>query len=582
MSVESALREKPGFASLSPSDQAHALQLARDQDGANQASLGGWKEGMDRDIPGFRPYLEAGAQGLLDIPRGIAGLASAVMHPMDTASSIVGLADPATGPQKILSALSPTLGTLASGNLPSGPDVVREAVGTGGSILLGKLLPELSLKGVKAGAEHIPGAQAALHEMAIPEARAVATDIHPGQPAIAGAFKAAEAAGAPPIWMGNFRKTARTLLRRELTLGKASRDQRVVDAMRSFLTDTRQGWGPDKWKAELDRMGAQLGGIGGTEGLSRVHDKQIRTLQRAMYQDVEAAQVSKEVSPAVPAQRVYQQVGGVGPPQWVDIPPQPALHGPSAATPDSLGQASLWQEAQRLARRGHASDELGAMIDKSISLVSDQRPSINVNKALQKIDQQLELAKRGGGPGVKKAKRFVGSFAPGELEQIRTKLDEIGGDLPRIPVGRGAAHGSGGYILRAVLGEIGGEMVGHPAIGTAVALGLPELIAKAAMSDTGRALIKRASKIDPKVGPLFQSTLAAGLRTQIPAGHPQVTPPIADRAPAILSASKAGLIPGPQALREQATERGAMSRGDRSQLLKILPPPPLPTPPAIR
>lgn len=481
-------------------------------------------------------------------------IAAALQHPVESAT-------------RAAQAMAPMPETLkyvlgAIGGDPTGikPPSLETVAGEAGQLTAQELLgaaPGLLKRGVRAGARHLPGAAVALHEQAIPRVEAVAREGRPPEAAVREAFKAASPVGVPAIWMGNLRRTARKLLQREMRLGPSSRDTAAIATLRGFLDDSHAGWTPQQLKAEIDRMGARIGSVTGVEGLSRVRDKHLKALQRALYKDIDEGLVATERVPGKPADRVW--VRG----QWVDVPavrpkygPTRALlggtagprgpetiemmpvgrsrrpgvpPGPSPATAATQDWTQSWREAQRLARRAHGFDELESMVNRPgvISVVGDQYKSLNINSVLREIDKQQRLAKQVSGPGVKRAKRFVRSFNPGELEAIRAKFDEIGGDLPRIPVGRGAAHGSGGYILKGIAGEVLSMLIGHGTeqYGWMVGIAVPDLISRAVRTEAGRAAIKYASKLDPKVGPVFQHTLATMLRTQMALDQqPQAAP----------------------------------------------------------
>lgn len=527
--------------------------------------------------------------------RDARALYAAAQHPLTTAGQVAGAVAPMPETLRYL------LGAIAGGAMGSPPltsappatTVAREAGQLVASEVLGRA-PGLVKRGIRTGVRSLPGASVALHEAAIPEVEAVARTGRPPKELVEQAFAAASGADVPAIWMGNLRRTARKLLQREMQLSPGSRDAQIVSRLRNVLDDSSAGWRPEQLKAELDRMGARLGGVAGVEGLSRVQDKHLRALMRALYKDIDEGLVARERRPARPPDRVWVPQSG----QWVDVPGVPAKYGPvrpkraiggvaagrgaqtiemesvqrpgqpaqpagpAAATAATKEWSRAWTEAQRLARRAHGFDELESLVNRPgvISVVGDQYKSLNINGVLRNIDRQLRLAQQVSGPGVKRAKRFVGSFNPGELETIRAKFDEIAGDLPRIPVGRGAAHGSGGKIVRTIistlLGEHIGEAVGHPAIGLAVGVALPDLIAMATTTPSGRAAIKFASKIDPTVGPVFQHTLAGLLRAKpqasaelmpspSPTPLPVPGPTTSDPNKLLYSIIQSGLMPAP-------------------------------------
>lgn len=459
-------------------------------------------------------------------PRDARAIAQALQHPVDTATRAYEAFTPET-----LKFILGAVGGDPTGIQPPSPKTVAREAGQLTTQELAGRAPGVVKRGARYLGRHIWGAPVALHEMALGDLERTMQAIKPSEEAVPRAFAEAAAVDAPPIWMGHLRKAARSILEYERGINPKGRVTPIMEAAQSLLDDSGTGWSPEKWKRELDRMGARLGGIGGTEGLTRVHNKEIGQLMEAMYRDIETGRVAVQRKPAIPPSRVYKQVGGSGTSpganatmfQWVDEPGTPAQYGPSKPSPETIERAKKWSEAQRLARRRHGFNDLESMVNKPgvISVTGDQYKSLNINGVLREIDRQIRLAKQPRGVGVKRAKRFLGSFEPGELQAIRAKLDEIGGDLPRIPIGRGAPHGSGGYLLRAVIGETIGQAAQHPALGVAAGIAVPEMISRAVRTAPGRAAIKFASRIDPSVGQKFQQTLAALLRSQMQAAQPQ-------------------------------------------------------------
>ncbi len=283
--------------------------------------------------------------------------------------------------------------------------------------------------------------------------------------------------------------------------------------MRNFLKDSRAGWTYDKYKSEIERLGATLGSTSGEEGLSRVHAAEVKRLLSAMHGDIEAGNVSVVRRPAVPPQRVYQNG------RWVDIPGRQARYGGGPATQQTLETAELYAKARKLARREHAINELGDMVTKSRTPVGDQYVSWNTNRILKTIDRKIEAAANPRAPGHKRAARFVGSWEPGELLGLRQKFEEIGQGVPAIPVKKGGAHGSGGYVVRAMLGELGGLTVGHGPLGRVAGILAPEATARVVMTPWGRGVVKRAARANPNVSPFQQYLLGTATRANSPQGQ---------------------------------------------------------------
>lgn len=580
----------------------------------NQAaplSAGGWQQGMDRDIPGFRPYLEAAAGGLADIPRGMANM---VMHPVQTSSAVLDALK--GGPQETLGLVSPTLRTLTRGQLPSGPDVVREAANVGGSMLLGKLLPELAVKTAKNVTRVLPGASVELNALAEPKIEALAQSLRPPPGAASDAYAALKTGlGDVKVYMGNFRQKLLDLLQQENAKLPGDQDHAWMDYLGTQYDATKEGLPFEQLHVAQQELGKSLGSFQSTsagarpgavtKGGPREYAKQLGQLREALDADSAAAKPIVIQQPAVAPDRQYSMPAQGNPTsgQWIDTPGAPPIIGPGVATADMLEKHPLWLAARRLHRQDMAATGLQEAVVKALGVGGEGWTSVGgINRLIKNIRASQKLAAIGS----KSDTLWVNSFEPGEVNRIVDTLRSIKREVPALPKGSGVVTGSSKVNPRLFFGGIAGlgigELLGHGTpmareMGAMAGAAVPELIARGLMTEPGRRAVRAVMQIDPTAGPVFQQTLAAALRgtsardpqttTPMPSfAAPPPAPPLAPmstRAPQILSASKAGLIPGPQALREQVTARGSgVSRADRAQLLKVLPPPPLPAPPAIR
>ena len=175
-----------------------------------------------------------------------------------------------------------------------------------------------------------------------------------------------------------------------------------------------------------------------------------------------------------------------------------------------IEQTTSWKQAQAVARRQFAGEELAEQINKAVGVSGEAFSSANVNRVIKWIDQQ-ERAATLGHPE-RKAKVFVESFAAGELREIKSSLAEIGQNLAALPTMRGTPVGSAQRVLHYALGELGAKGLGYPGLGGIAGVASGELISRALQSTSGRAFVRQAMKIHPVTSPEFNATIAAWLR----------------------------------------------------------------------
>lgn len=486
------------------------------------------------DLPGLKQInefgkgmVQGGTETVKSIPQIPGAIAGAMRHPIEQGPALLQGMIPA--PETLKYILGAVGGDPTGVTPPSASTMGREAGSLVTSQLLGEAVPRIAKGAARSIVRDLPGAQVELHSLAIPRAREVPEAIRPTAGAVKQAYDDLAALGNPTLHMGEFRRVASDILAQEEKL--ANPDAGMIRTLTNYLKDSENGWGFEKVKTEAEHLGADIGQIstnrgatttGTPQGPNRIYDAKLRRLLDAMHDDVDAAKPhvhgSYEAGTRPTRPGTPPEIPGAGP--NTDML-RTGGAGAAQPTEQTVAVADQWKRATRLARRDFAANGLARMIEKGITVTGDQHSSLNVNPVIKELERARALAKID-----KKAKLFVGSLEPGELDQMISTLKDIGKNLPRIPPMSGAITGSSQRVMRGVvgagLGSVAGEMLGGNLGGQLGAMGgvvAPEIIAQAMMSDSGRALVRTAMKIDPTVGPVFRNTLAAFLRTQSNPAH---------------------------------------------------------------
>ena len=401
-----------------------------------------------------------------------------------------------------------TLQDLTTSILNRDPMPVQESIARSVEAAGSVLLPDWAVRSTKAAAKfavrELPGAAVGLHEIAIPRAEALPAEIRPTSGAVNAAYAKLDAMGNPKVSMGPLRKTALEILTAEEIATKPNTD--IIAQARRILDSSAEGWDWRYAQDETRRLGEQIGNIQKNKGERLTETKRLYAGIR------ESMDQGKVIVVEAPAERGYaasqERDPSTGRPLIPARAAVPAQVSVNPATAETIAKSLAWKEAQWTARRNFAADELADMVNRSITPVGESHPSLNVNKIIKEIDQ-AQRASNLSTPD-KDAKRFVGSFTPGELEGIKSSLREIGANLPKIPAIPGTPVGSSQRFLHYALGgAIGGTTGGMVAIISA------EMISQALMTSPGREFVKSAMRIYPTVSPEFVQVMGAFLRTNI-------------------------------------------------------------------
>lgn len=451
----------------------------------------------------------------------------------ESAASLLPMRETATGVAKAVAQGDPS-------QLPPIEKVTEEATEFG----LSQALPNVLAHGAsKVGkfliSDVIPGTAPELHSLAIPHLEAVPERYRPTQSALDAAKADLATLGNPRVAMTNTQSAVQAMLRDELRMSNP--DAGWMSTLENLRRTSQRGWDFDQLKLEAEDIGGQLkqikerGGAKpteGTRGAARARDADLRRLLAAIHADANAMKMEAptyaftgEVPTGMgqPTARALESTAVVPAQPTVRTAGEPDIEMQRVGTKDLGTVGEKWNAVSRLYRRDYAANALGRMIADNISVVGDQFDSINVNP----IIRELRRAQRKQGYD-SAAKLFVGSFEPGELNDIIDTLKQIGGKLPRIPPGRGVITGSSQVVLRAAIGEAVGMAAGHPGAGWLGGIIGAELLGQAMMTEPGRAIVRAVMKWDPHFGPAARNTVAAFLRSQI---TPDVEPDLKQPTP---------------------------------------------------
>jgi hypothetical protein len=286
---------------------------------------------------------------------------------------------------------------------------------------------------------------------------------------------------APKVSMAETISTVDKLLKKEATL--AYPDKAFVKILNNFKNKTTNGMSFGDIQNNVVDLGEKIGQMAQLKG-TRLNE--MNELFSALHRDAASG---------VPIQ----------------VPGAPPVSGALQA------KSQIWDTARMLARRNFAANDLNKMFEQAISTVGDGYTQVRTNQVVSKIEDMMKLAKQD-----KRARLFVESFQPGELESIVDTLKSIGKEAPTVPPKAGTPVGSSGRWVESSVGGLTGAAVGgiagHPGLGAMV--GAPagvlasNLIGKAMMTETGRSLVRRAMTPTGTISPQGAALIGAYLKSQ--------------------------------------------------------------------
>lgn len=401
-----------------------------------------------------------------------------------------------------------TLGGLLRGQVPTATQIGEEAGGLATAVAIPRVVGGAAKRISRAAVKEIPGAGVELHALAIPQAEALAARMQPGMESVRAAYRASKRSGNPQLDMSRLRQVAQEVLEHERAATKPRGD--LISQAENILKTSEEGWDWRHATSEVRRIGEQQRAIKKIEGEV---PKELTDLYSALRESLEDARPLIVVEPARRTQAAGRITDEQGRPLIPAQGARAAVTEIGETTPQMAAQTATWLRAQKTARRQFAGEELADRINAAVGRSGEDFSSFSVNRISKWIDQQ-ERAARLGHPDTK-ARRFVQSFEGGELQDIKATLHEISRNLAALPTTRGTPVGSSQRALWAALGGLVGETVGIKGApfgaGGAVGIVLSEAISRGMQTGPGRALVRRAMKIDPSVGPLFTAIVYGGL-----------------------------------------------------------------------
>lgn len=331
-------------------------------------------------------------------------------------------------------------------------------------------------RGTKLAVRKAPGAGVELQEMAASQAAELAKRLTPEQAEIRAAFQAVEKMGNPTLRVDNLRKVAGDIIAHE---GGASRPNTALIAQAQKILDTSaDGWSWQRATSEVRRIGQQLGE---SKKVTGEIPKELDDIYTALRTDVDVAK------------------------------PAPGFVGAHPA--EGIAQSRAWGRAQKIARRGFAAEELANQINQATGVAGEGFVSFNPNRVVKWIEQQQRAASLAHGN--KSAKRFIESWKPEELADIKRTLREIKKNMGVLPPAGGTPVGSSRNLLRgAVGGGAAGAMGGDIASGAVIGVVGLEMISKLLQTQGGRAFVRRTMQVRPVTSPAFNQAAAAWLRAE--------------------------------------------------------------------
>lgn len=345
--------------------------------------------------------------------------------------------------------------------IPGSGAAINEMAAEQAAQIPGKLAPERTMQGImKLVGLKNPGANTSAVQQAImAKLPQLAQDpnVKVSQVLYGLADDLAKQAGGPiKINSGNIKAATTKLLDKEAKMGGSTASAEIRALAQEFDDLTKQGTGVpfDVLYARLQRLNGQVGGAKG-EDLGAY-----KLLIGAIEDDIEAS--------------VKASAG--------HMPPAQAFRAAQAAWKNEKG-ASAIEDLVTRATTERASDGLTRFNRGTITKALDN------DKRLQKL------------------------LGPNAVKFIRDELSDIG-IITELPPGPGQHFGSGRNLIGAGAGFAGSALSGHdPVVASAIGATVPvimEVISKAAMTETGRTMIKHFAKAGKgKLGPAAISILSA-------------------------------------------------------------------------
>ena len=475
---------------------------------------------QDRSVPAPIAALDAAGaalkepidrfmQGVTGNVTGLSNLPAAVMGaPKQIAADVQALRDDPSAAliqfgHRAAGMFGPAAEKLSEGEMPGVGDVMETAGGLYGAEALGGVTSAATKGALKKIITNLPGSAVEKHALAATQMRKMAEDLKPPPALVRTEWDRLQQMGDPVIPMDTLTTRIDDMLAKESIKPPTEQDTEWIARLEGIKSDIqsgpaaaatgRLGWEFEKLKAFHEGLGEEMStsaqpqaGSPGSRAPMR-HNQELSSLMRALNDDVR-----------------------------VNAP----------------GHADQWTRARDLSHKEKSATELMASVNSAIGVTGDARVTAGrLNTLIGRIRQLRE-----GAMGYKDraALRWVKGFTPTELDALVEKLTEIKQSLPAIPAGKGVPTGSSLAIPRALLGgaiggTIGGSMGGWEggrlgmAIGGTVLEGGYRLTQRAMASSGGRAVVRRAVRMDPTRGPFFQHTVATYLRSRAAAEEQRKT-----------------------------------------------------------
>lgn len=519
----------PEFHALPPTDKQAVFDRVGGQDsefsalstedqGAVRSKILGIQPAAQVQQPSTLSKIASGAmQGIGDVVSSIPKLGAAIVGaPAQVTSDIQDLwnnpaaAIPAQAKRAANFAwgmvpFSETIGKVLSGQPLSAQDVSRDVTRTGVSLLAPPVVGGLMKRGMRGFVKNLPGAGVELQDLAIQKADALAQRLTPGQPQVRAAYEAASQTGNPTIAMSSLQNVARDVLAHETQASQPN--NALIAQANNIIGSSGTGWSWSQAISEVRRMGEQV------RAYRKIHGevpKEMSDLYSALRTDLEQANPLQVTSPSQPARPASTLLNAQGQPFQGAIPAQPAITQIGAPTPQTMATSTAWQDAQKLARRQFAAEDLQGQINSAIGTAGEGFNSFSVNRVLKWIQQQ-ERGATLGHPDTK-ARMFIQSWSPGELADIKTTLQGISKNMAALPTMSGTAVGSSQRVQQAAIGAAIGSTFGEASTGGIVGVLTADLIGRAMVTPYGRAMVRRAARIAPATSPQFNQLLGAWMR----------------------------------------------------------------------
>ncbi len=386
-----------------------------------------------------------------------------------------------------------TISTALSGKIPPAEMMDKESALAGLSLLAPKALG-LAKRTARAVVRELPGSGVELHARAIPKINAIVEGIRPIEAAVQEAYGKVAELGNPTLAVDKLRAAAKDILRDEENAAAKGLNPNtaMISQAKQILESSTNGWAWADVQAAVRRLGEQIGNIVKNKGEKL---SEVKRLFASLGEDIETGNsvFHQPSSEYIQPRTVLNELG-----QPVQIPGY-AVKGEPIPTMNPGGSAAIgsaFKDAQTLARREYAANELQAKVNESMGVGGEGFDTVSPNKVVKWIAKQQLDARI----GVKTAKRFVDSFGPGELDSLKAQFRQISKGLPAIPAGRGVVRGSSERVLQIGAGELIGEHLGLTR-GTGAMAGplVAETISRSLQTEGGRAFVGKAMDIKPFV-----------------------------------------------------------------------------------